>query len=234
MDYWEVWRNSRTGMISYFIYCFASFIMDCFQAYVGLVQTTVTNSGQHSLVLDSINKCSLFALQFLHNYIALLVGDRFELLTSVKYLLICMSDLYQTGLFSDDKAPKLSFLYSLCRLYTLSSIKVKHSSGGTANKAVQWLILLRMLGTCLKISATQFSEPPKVIVEPTLPDQLNEETSNVMCFVCRNHSSYLSALLCGHVFCWECCIVSMRDSARCPLCRSPCTASEIRYLQNYC
>jgi Ring finger domain len=60
-------------------------------------------------------------------------------------------------------------------------------------------------------------------------------TTTTTCTICRQTRHFPACpISCGHVFCWHCLQQWVASHSRaCPLCRKPCTTSEIVLLHNY-
>ncbi|KAK7794727.1 hypothetical protein R5R35_009618 [Gryllus longicercus] len=63
---------------------------------------------------------------------------------------------------------------------------------------------------------------------------VSEKTdSNMYCYLCMEKRKNSSATPCGHLFCWNCIIDSVRVKPVCPLCRERVLPSRVALLKNY-
>lgn len=56
-------------------------------------------------------------------------------------------------------------------------------------------------------------------------------TSN--CVLCLENFKYLSAIPCGHIFCWNCILKWTQSVKRCPICKENTKPSQVILLQNF-
>lgn len=58
-------------------------------------------------------------------------------------------------------------------------------------------------------------------------------TSSEICILCMDNRKDVSAIPCGHIFCWECILEWLTTKNECPICREPSKPSNVVYLFNY-
>lgn len=69
----------------------------------------------------------------------------------------------------------------------------------------------------------------------TLHISRDNDDNKKSCMICGGERKHPScSIQCGHVFCWACLHTWVQNRSKaCPFCRTPCSAKDIVYLQNY-